>query len=176
MIKLLVRSQFVVTSRKQTCKQILRNLQKYKNLCDVLNHDIGSRCVTVPPMLGVDKNMRNWSFFMILEHNSIVNKSITAIVQQLVRDEPLHGAAAINPKTEVMPSMSAGKEQLRLFEQSVETHLQVVEGLGKLRGTRTKPHPLFGSFDAHKWHCMLPFHLKIHYPQAKFVIRTANKR
>ena len=31
-------------------------------------------------MRGVDEDMRRWSFFMILEHNAIVNRSITASV------------------------------------------------------------------------------------------------
>ena len=59
---------------------------------------------------------------MILEHNAIVNRSITATVQQLVRAEPLSGAAAIDIKTGVMLSLSAGEEQLSRFQNSVNDH------------------------------------------------------
>jgi len=110
---------------------------------------------------------------MILEHNSIVNRSISATIQQLVQGGPLSGAAAIDPKKDVMPSQSAGEEQLQEFQNSVNEHVGVVANLGRLRGTITAPHPIFGDFDAHKWNCMLSFHLSLHYKQAQHVVRAA---
>jgi len=53
----------------------------------------------------------------------------------------------------------------------VRQHLQAVGGLAMLLGTSTFNHPVFGVFDAHKWHCMFSFHLKIHYKQAQHVVR-----
>jgi hypothetical protein len=88
-------------------------------------------------------------------------------------DEPLSGAALVDPKQGVMPPLSAGEEQLQQFLDSVQRHLNRVETLGRLRGTRTAPHPLFGDFDAHKWNCMFSFHLKIHYRQAAHVVQAA---
>jgi hypothetical protein len=49
----------------------------------------------------------------------------------------------------------------------------MVKDLGELRGTKTTPHPIFGDFDAHKWNCMFSFHLRLHYKQAAYVVRTA---
>jgi hypothetical protein len=174
-IKILVRSQFLMTSRNHACKKAVKIVQSYEKLAEDLDHMRGTHRVVVPSILGVDEDMRNWSFYMILEHNSIVNRTITAIVKQLVRGETQHGAATINPKTDVMPSISADEKQLQIFQRSVNKHLQVIRELGTLRGSKTAPHPIFGAFDAHKWNCMLPFHLQLHYKQAALVVRMAQK-
>ena len=83
-------------------------------------------------MQGVDEDMRKWSFYMILEHNEIVNRSISAIVEQLTRGEPLSGAATIDPKEDVMPSPYAGEEQLLKFKDSVNYHLNLLDSLDNL--------------------------------------------
>lgn len=162
---------FVLTSRRRAHKQASAMLEKYTELAQGVSDDMGRLCVEVPPMRGVDEDMRRWSFYMILEHNTIVNKTITATVCQLARGEALHGAANINPKRDVMPSVSAGNEQLNVFQESVQKHLEAVNRLGKLRGTQTSAHPIFGDFDGHKWNCMFSFHLSLHYPQAEYVVR-----
>lgn len=172
LIKIVVRSIFLFTSSNRVKEQAQRVLRDYINLAEGLSPENGSRSVLVPPMRGVDEEMRNWSFYMILEHNSIVNSAILATIQQLVRGEQLSGAATINPKSDVMPSISVGEEQVLRFQDSVNNHLKVVRTLGRLRGTKTSPHPIFGDFDAHKWNCMFSFHLKIHYGQARHVVRT----
>ena len=139
-------------------------------LAERVNSETGAQAVTVPRMPGVDEDMRNWSFFMILEHNAIVNRSIAKVVQDLACGVEPTGAGNIDPKRDVMPSGSAGKEQIGAFQSSVEDYLQLVSELGPLRGTLTKRHPVFGMFDAHQWHCMLGFHLMIHRRQAEFVV------
>jgi hypothetical protein len=165
-----------MTSRDRANKQAQRSLEDYIKLAEGLSRVNGSRSVKVPPMRGVDDDMRKWSFYMILDHNSIVNRSISVTIQQLVRGEPLSGAASIDPKKDVMPSLSAGEEQLTRFQDSVTEHLKVLSTLGRLRGTRTSPHSIFGDFDAHKWNCMFSFHLKLHYRQAEYVVRAVNTR
>lgn len=172
-IKTALRSIFIMTSRSRALNQAKRFLKDYLELADGLSREIGMHSVKVPPMRGVDEDMRDWSFFMILEHNTIVNKSISATIQQLVHGGPLSGGAAIDPKKDVMPSQSAGEEQLQDFQNSVNEHVAVMANLGRLRGTITAPHPIFGDFDAHKWNCMFSFHLSLHYKQAKHVVRTA---
>lgn len=124
-------------------------------------------------MRGVDEDMRRWSLFMILEHNAIVNRSITATVVQLARGEVLNGPATINPKTEVMPTLSADESQIEVFASSVTSHIDAVRNLKRLRGTGTSPHPIFGDFDAHKWNCMFAFHLGLHFRQAEYVVVKA---
>jgi hypothetical protein len=172
-IKAAVRLLFLGTSHQRATNQAKRALQGYMRLAEGLAFESGCRAVKVPPMPGIDEDMRRWSFYMILEHNTIVNRSISATIRQLFRDEPLTGAATIDPKKDVMPSRSAGVEQLRLFEDSVTEHIAMAQGLRGLRGTRTAPHPIFGDFDAHKWHCMFSFHLGLHYQQAAYVVRSA---
>lgn len=172
-IKFFVRSLFNVTTREKALAQSERIVANYQMLADNLNSEEGQKVIKVPPMRGVDENMRNWSFFMILKHNAIVNQSITATITQLARNEILRGAAVINSKTDVMPSNSPGPEQVKEFIDSVRTHQKAIGELGNLRGTRTSKHPVFGFFDAHKWNCMFSFHLGLHLPQAKYVAKLA---
>ncbi len=172
-IRAVVRTMFVATGRARAASQAGQVLGRYMDLARSLSDQEGSRCVVVPPMRGIDEDMRRWSFFMVLEHNAIVNRSISAMVAQLARREPPAGPALIDPKTGVMPALAAGREQVAEFEASVLDHLRLVPTLGRLRGTRTSPHPVFGDFDAHKWNCMFAFHLGLHLPQAEHVARCA---
>ena len=168
-----VRTWFTLSSRNQATKRICSALGDYLALAERVSPESGSQAVTVPRMPGVDEDMRNWSFFMILEHNAIVNRSVAKVVEDLARGVEPSGEGDIDPKHDVMPSASPGIEQLQLFQDSVEDYLQRVSVLGPLRGTLTKRHPVFGMFDAHQWHCMLGFHLMIHRRQAEYVVSKA---
>lgn len=172
-LRRIVRTLFVLTSRNRAVSQARHVCDAYMQLAQSLKPGAGTWIVEVPPMPGVDEDMRRWSFYMLLEHNAIVNRTISAIVQQLARNEPLSGAARIDPKKDVMPSPSAGEDQVQAFLNSVEAHLKVLPTLCRLRGTRTTPHPVFGRFDAHKWNCMFSFHMKVHYRQAICIVRDA---
>ena len=173
LIKTAIRTIFTFTSRDKALEKSKIVLQRYAKLADGLSREVGQRCIEVPPMRGVDEDMRKWSFFMILEHNAIVNRSITATVVQLARGQELSGAATINPKTDVMPSSSADASQIKDFADSVTKHIEAVKSLNRLRGTGTSPHPVFGNFNAHKWNCMFAFHLGLHLPQAEYVVGKA---
>lgn len=163
----IIQTLFTLRGRERALRMAAEQLEVYLDLAEGLSPEQGRAAVEVPAMLGVDEDMRRWSFYMLLEHNAIVNRGITAVIAQLVRGEPLHGPALINPKTDVMPSPEAGPEQVEAFEASVRDHIQTVQSLGRLRGTPTLPHPIFGNFDAHKWNCMFALHLKIHNRQAE---------
>jgi len=149
-------------------------MEEYIKLSERLTVEAGRRCIEVPWMPGIDEDMRKWSYFMILEHNVIVNRAITATVLQLVRGETLSGLAKIDPKKDVMPSTSAGDSQILLFADSVRQHLHAVRDVKRLRGTKTAPHPVFGAFDAHQWNCMFAFHLGLHLRQARYVLARAS--
>lgn len=164
----------ITTSRQHAINQARRRLEEYLQLAESVSPEAGCLAIEVPPMRGVDEDMRRWSFFMLIQHNTIVNRSISATILQLVKGEPLSGAAAIDPKKDVMPAPSAGKEQLQAFKESVDVHIAMIEGLGPLRGTHSTPHPIFGNFDAHMWNCMFSFHLGLHYKQALHVAGIAN--
>jgi hypothetical protein len=173
LIKAAVRTLFLCQSRDQALRQSEALAAQYTELAERLSKETGRMSVEVPPMRGVDEDMRRWSFFMLLEHNAIVNRSITAAVVQLANGESLSGPATIDVKKGVMPSSSADESQVELFAQSVADHIAIVRGLVNLRRTKTSPHPIFGQFNAHKWNCMFAFHLRIHLPQARFIVETA---
>jgi hypothetical protein len=169
-----VRTSFLLTSCKKASQKAEAFLQEYLRLSRGLSKEDGQQCVEVPWMPGIDEDMRRWSLFMILEHNAIVNRAITATVVQLARGEAPSGAAMIDPKKDVMPSLSAGVSQIEFFADSVRQHLNTVKDLKSLRGTKTAPHPVFGAFDAHQWNCMFAFHLGLHLRQAKYVAARAS--
>lgn len=176
MLKAFVRTVFLFTTREKALQQCKKMMHEYLHLTEGLSHEAGRLSVNVPPMKGVDEDMRDWSFFMILEHNTIVHRAITANVVQLARNETLSGAAVIDPKKDVMPSTSADASQVELFRKSVMNHIDTVRLLGNLRGSKTTLHPVFGPFDAHRWNCMFALHLKLHLPQAKYVVTKAKER
>ena len=174
LIRTVIRSLLIVTSRRRAVNQAETMRAAYLDLADGLDPEDGRRPVKVPPMPGIDAEMRRWSFYMILAHNSLVNRSITAIIEQLARGEAPPGPAVIDFKRDVLPDPSVGEAQVGDFADSVRTHVARVERLGRLRGTRTSPHPLFGEFNAHMWNGMFAFHLKLHYRQARYVVRILN--
>ncbi|MDX2226954.1 MAG: hypothetical protein SFY92_07695 [Verrucomicrobiae bacterium] len=168
-IRQIVRTKLRLTTRQQVNRQIGEMREAYRRLSEKFENGSGSRPVRVPPMRGVDEDMREWSYYMILEHNVIVNGVMTSIVAQLVAGREPVTPGVRDPKRDVMPSLCPGPEQVTRFDQSVEDHVALVAGLGPLRGTRRSPHPLFGAFDAHQWHGMFALHLQLHYRQAQRV-------
>ena len=174
-IKALVRTKFRFTSREAAGRQAERWRRYYLGLAGKLDASSGSLPVRVPAMQGVDEDMRDWSFYMLLEHNTIVNYAISRVVERLAKGwEPVQ-PGDIDPKTGVMPSANPGPEQVEAFSESVRNHLQLVSSLGQLRGTKTRKHPVFGTFDAHAWNCMFAFHLQVHARQAKFIAQQSGQ-
>ena len=171
LLGIVLRILFVLTSRDQASTQIQKLCDRYLVLATMIDAESGILAVRVPGLLpGIDKDMRDWSLFKILEHNTIVNRSFTSIIESLVRDEEPHGAGAIDMKKDVMPSESPGAEQIESFHNSVTEHIKAVSDFRNLHDSPTKLHPLFGAFTAHQWHCMFGFHLFIHYIQAKYIV------
>ena len=176
LLRIAVRTWFTLTSRDQASKQIQKLCDQYLALAELTDAESGSLVVHVPKMIGVDEDMRDWSFFKILEHNVIVNRSFTSIIKSLVRGEEPEGAGAIDMKRDVMPSKNPGIEQLDSFRPSEPEHIKTVSDYQSLRDCLTKHHPVFGAFNAHQWHCMFGFHLFIHYKQAKYVISKITEK
>ncbi len=169
-----IRTRFRLTDREKAGKQAVAELDRYLYLADQITPDQGKMPVRVPPMPGIQRDMRDWSFYMLLEHNSIVNRSITSIVENLARGEEPSGHGAIDPKKDVMPSQSPGEEQVAIFQSTVNEYLDKVSKISVLKRTREKPHPIFGKFDAHCWHCMFAFHLRVHTKQAAYIVKHFN--
>jgi hypothetical protein len=174
-IKAIIRTKFLITTRHKASEIIRSNADAYLRLVDRVGVPEGMEQVNVPPMIGVDPEMRGWSFFQILEHNTIVNRSIAATVEALALGKEPTGAALINPKTDVLPTGVSGPEQAEAFRRSIDDYLAIVATLPTLRGTAETIHPVFGCFDAHKWHCMFGFHLGLHFKQAERVLTLLGK-
>ena len=175
-LRIAVKTGFALTSRDQASTQIQKLCDRYLAFAKRTTSESGALVVYVPKMIGVDEDMRDWSFFKILEHNAIVNRSITSIIESLVRGEEPEGAGAIDMKRDVMPSKCPGIEQIESFRNSVIEHIKIVSGYHSLRNSSTKHHPVFGIFNAHQWHCMFGFHLFIHYKQAKYIINKITEK
>ncbi len=172
-VRTVIRTRFALTRRSVATGQIHASLGRYLALADQLDAVSGARPVRVPAMPGIDADMRRWSLFMTLEHNAIVNRAMTTVIGALARGEEPPGG--FDPKRDVMPSASPGVETVDDFRSSVEEYLALEATLGKLRGTQIKNHPIFGPFDAHRWHCMLGFHLRLHERQARFIVKHSRE-
>lgn len=61
--KAIIRTKFLLTSRNMASGMIRSNADAYQRLADRLGAGEGMEQVTVPPMIGVDPEMRGWSFF-----------------------------------------------------------------------------------------------------------------
>lgn len=169
-IRTVIRTKFLLTSRKRASQIIRTHADSYLKLAKQMESENGAKPVTVPPMIGVDPEMRGWSFFQILEHNAFVNGMIQRYVRQLSLGKDPTPEHPINPKTDVLPKGLSGPEQVEAFRQSIDDYLIMIGTLPPLRGTAETPHSVFGSFDAHKWHCMFGFHLGLHLKQAERVL------
>lgn len=170
-IRPIIRTKFILTSRRRATAQIQQQQEQYLALAHEIDSHTGSKQVMVPMMPGIDEDMRNWSFFMILEHNTIVNRLITNTTRSLAHGKEPIGFDDFDIKKDVMPSGEPDMDKVSEFTKSIDFHNQVMASLGRLRGTKTEKHPLFGKFNAHRWHCMFAFHLQIHYRQAKYVAK-----
>jgi hypothetical protein len=170
LVKAAIRTKFVLTSRQRASEIIRTHADAYRKLTVKIGDGNAAKPITVPPMIGVDQEMRGWSFFQILEHNAIVNRSIASTVESLALGKEPSGAALINPKTEVLPKELSGPDQVEAFRRSIDDYLAMVKTLPAFRGTAETLHPVFGAFDAHKWHCMFGLHLGLHLKQAEKVL------
>jgi hypothetical protein len=170
LLKAPVQFLFWLTSKKRALAQARGMLAEYESLVREAGV-VAAESQTVPRMMGVDEDMRDWSLFQLLEHNTIVNRAITQVICHLAAGRDPADAPRFDPKRDVMPSAEAGEEQVEAFADSVRDFCEKVAGLSDLRKTARIPHPMFGNFTAHHWVCMLPLHLKVHRRQAWLLAR-----
>ncbi|MGB0373221.1 MAG: DinB family protein [Opitutales bacterium] len=170
--KVFIRSWFALSNRNAGIQRILKMREAYESLINGIDPLYVTQPATVPAMPGVDPDMRHWSILQILEHNVIVNRSIGLTVDTLARGKDTSELDQFDPKHDVMPSQSPDPHSLQSHTESINTYLRTLEKLPKLRNTQTYNHPVFGPFDAHKWHQMFGFHLILHYRQARVALKT----
>jgi len=175
-VRKVVRSKLSWQSVSKASAEAEKWKEAYLDLAGQLSPDQGARSIAVPTMLGVDEEMTNWSFYQLLAHNTIVNNAMSRNVRALMTGEGRDQLEKFNPKTDVLPEEGMGEEQVELFSQSVKDHLHIVSQFGHLKSASRNNHPVFGSFDAHMWHGMLGFHLKVHFKQAQMIAEEATSR
>ncbi len=168
LIAKIVRTKFASTTRIRARRQIVNEAGLTLKSVEAAGAE-AAKPVKVPSMLGVDEDMRDWSLLMILEHNALANAAITRTMKSLGEGEVFE--STVNPKTDFMPGVDPGREQVALFEASVESHLQALDALGNLRKTESLKHPVFGELNAHGWNCVFGFHLMLHRKQAEVIVR-----
>jgi len=176
-IRKVVRWKLKSTSMMQAIEQAQAHRDVYVNLAEQLTEEQLLRSVLVPPMRGVDENMRAWSFYELLEHNAIVNRAMSSTIEQLLKgvaSEDFSGAAVIDAKHDVLPNR-ADPQALPDFLHSIDEHLSLLSkhNADELKRTGRSKHPLFGSFNAHMWSSMFSFHLEIHLKQAKCIVELS---
>lgn len=110
----------------------------------------------------MEDSSRHWSVFMTLEHLTIVNRSVAAVITALGAGRTPPGAAST---AAVKPSASAGPEVLEKFPASCEAVESAVAAIPDLRTSRRYRHPWFGALDAESWHAMAGFHMRLHRRQ-----------
>ena len=168
-IKTVIRARFARTSMEGAGERVRSEGERTMALVNSVSAAEAMRSVRVPPMRGVDEDMREWSLCMILEHNTIVTREMTRLMSGLARGETVE--RRLNPKTDVMPSAAPGLEQIEAFQSCIDEHLAAARETPAKEGTGTFRHPIFGDLDAHGWNCMCGLHLEIHRKQAEAVVQ-----
>lgn len=172
LVKNLIKLKFIFSSKASVKKRLYQVFDEYLFLKNSVEVESLNKKVRVSKINGIDEDMREWSFNMLIEHNLKVSRSISEIVRQLSLDEELHGFSLIDPKKDVMPNYNDYTNVFEEFEEIVTTHIQLLDELNKLRGTKKFNHPIFGKLDAHMWNCMFVFHLEVHLKQANSIIKS----
>jgi len=169
-VRAIIRAKLKRQSVEKGSAELKKWGEKYLELGKGLTEEQASKTVTVPEMMGVDSDMTNWSYYQLLEHNTIVNNTMSLNVGALMTGKGKRLVEKFNPKTDVLPSADAGREQVELFQQSIEYHIDIIREFEDLNSEGTNTHPVFGDFNAHMWHGMMGVHLGVHYKQAKMIV------
>lgn len=171
-LKLSVRTYFAMSTRRQIMERIAWTTKAYLQYATELSDEESKIPVEVPALMGIDEDLRNRSFFQVLQHNTIVNRAISEICRSLAEGDRLGPDARIDPKRDVLPTPSPGSEVLGPFRESVEAHLTMVRTLGQMHTKETVHHPVFGELNSHGWNAMFAFHLRLHQRQVAAIANS----
>ena len=123
------------------------------------------RRVLIDRLRGMEDSSRFWSVYMALEHLRIVNESIAQGIGELSAGRIPGGkvsTAAVNPRPD------SGEEVVAEFTRSCEA-LAGAEKTMKVTNNRHL-HPWFGRLDAHGWHVLAGFHMRLHRNQIEKIL------
>ncbi len=173
LVRFYIRRKLSWQSVQGAVDEIKKWEERYLELAHKLSSHQLDVVIPVPEMMGVDKEMTQWSYNQLLAHNTIVNRAMTANVKRLMTGEQDEEFEGFDPKHDVLPGAELSSDQDQLFARSIADHLEVVKRFGHLKSARTSEHPVFGVFDAHMWHGMFGGHLGVHYKQAEMIAYRA---
>ena len=110
-IKTAIRANFKLTGRERINGRIRRYSTHYLELAKRIDGAQGAKPVLVPRMVGVDEDMRTWSFFMVLEHNTIVGRMMTSLIERLARGETPEGDLEIKKASDLHPMPAVNRSK-----------------------------------------------------------------
>ena len=161
-------------SRAMARRLASRGLDRIRNAARRLAPGDWSEPNRLPPMQGLTAPMRDWSAGMTLWHTRGANRGIMDTVIALARG---NSPGPMDTRTFDAPPAEAGPEQLPLLEETVGAYLEALDRLPALHTAARRRHPIFGTMDAHGWHCLFALHLRIHRRQLERIadLRAARR-
>lgn len=127
----------------------------------------------VPRPIGLEDSSRNWSAAMVLQHLVIVDTGIGELITALAQKKAFEREVRI---AEVKPNPDAGREQLELLDDALETYTERVAAVENLSTAGRHAHPWFGPLDGHGWHTLAALHTMIHRRQLSAITKVCRER
>ncbi len=168
LLELAIRVKLKRTSRDKATAQIRKEVEKTLAAAATLGEELSAKPCHVPKMPGVDEEMRDWSIYQLIEHNTIVNRIFADVIEAIAQEKEY--VSDIDPKHDVLPSELPGPEVIEPFQQSVADYFKTLGNFPMLKNVGKWEHPVFGDFDARMTHAMCGFHLFLHRRQAERIV------
>lgn len=166
-----------ILSRRQIEGWLRAETRKVLAIAGKLAPEQMKRQVLIPRPTGLEDSSRNWSAAMVLQHLVIVDTGIGELITALAQNQSFGREVRI---ADVKPTPDAGREQLALLEEALQTYIVRVTAVANLHTATRHDHPWFGPLDGHGWHTLAALHTMIHRRQldavAKACGRTASDR
>lgn len=138
---------------------------------DALPADRLGERVLIRRVPGIEDSSRFWSAAMTVEHLNAVGTGVRQLIGSLRQGEVPTGVVRIvdyKPRGEGTP-VELRAEFARLLADAADAEPPVPRGVGPRCA-----HPWFGPLDAHRWHCLLALHQRIHRRQMEAIRRGLN--
>jgi hypothetical protein len=110
---------------------------------------------------------------MVLQHLVIVDTGIGELIGALAQNQTFKQEVRI---ADVKPTPDAGREQLELLDDALQTYLGRVASVQNLHTVGRHVHPWFGPLDGHGWHTLTALHTMIHRRQLGAIAKMCSER
>lgn len=111
LVRTIIRLRFSLTSREAATRLLESERDRTLEVARRLGEEGCRKTATVPAILGVDEDMRDWSIYQVLEHDTIVNRRLTGQMLFVAGAGP-GPDPDFSIKHDVMPSPDPGPEQV----------------------------------------------------------------